>query len=176
MFPTGLSVMVVGGDSTLSSELADGLACNLAPVFRRARRIWTADSLANTFAQILEVAAARIRSTLLVRAAASGAPASSLRGAMRWFGSHCLLARRDVVLSSQSGLVNDAHDARFSHTRVVCLDADSSPEQILQNASRAILRRLALRTEKRLKLGSVTRGSVIGNLAGRSELHSAGLD
>ena len=176
IFPTGLSVMVVGGDRALSSELADGLACNLAPVFRRARRIWTVGSLSNTFAQILEVAAARIRSTLLVHSVDHSAPVGSLRQSMGWFGSLCLLARRDVVLSLQSGLVNDAHDARFSHTRVVCLDADNSPDQILQNASQAILHRLALRTEKRLKLRSMTRGSVIGNLAGRSELRSAGLD
>jgi len=176
MFPTGLSVMVVGGDSTLSSELADGLACNLAPVFRRARRTWTADSLANTFAQILEVAAARIRSTLLVRAANSGAPVSSLRQAMGWLGRLCLLKSRDVVLSLRSGQEDNAASEDNPRRGLICLDADSSPEQILQNASRAILRRLALRTEKRLKLGSVTRGSVIGNLAGRSELHSAGLD
>jgi hypothetical protein len=95
---------------------------------------------------------------------------------MGWLGRLCLLKSRDVVLSLRSGQEDNAASEDNPRRGLICLDADSSPEQILQNASRAILRRLALRTEKRLKLGSVTRGSVIGNLAGRSELHSAGLD
>ena len=41
-FPTGLSVVIVGGDSVVRSEIADGLACDLAPAFRRTRRIWNA--------------------------------------------------------------------------------------------------------------------------------------
>ena len=174
--PTGFSVIVVGGDSALNSELADGLVCNLAPVFRRTRRMWAANSLPNSFARILEVAAARIRSTLLVRAADDNASVSRLRRAMGWFGSLCLPTHSDLVLSLRSGQADNAGGEHGSRRNPVCLDADCSPDQLLQNASQAILHRLAMRTEKRLKLHGMTRDYVIGNLAGPSELRSAGLD
>lgn len=178
MFPTGLSVMVVGGDSILSSQLADGIACNLAPVFRRARRMWTATSPPSSLVQILEVAAARIRSTLLVRTAEDSLPGGGSRQALPWFRSFVvrLLARRDLLLSLRSGQADDDGSERGARSNLVNLDADCSPEQLLQNASYAILRRLALRSEKRLHLRSANRGRVIGNLAGPSELRSAGLD
>ena len=175
-FPTGLSVTVVGGDSALSSELADSLACNLAQVFRRARSTLTTDSPSSSFAQAWEVAAARIRSTLLVRSVDHSASVGSLRQVMRWVGSLCLHTQRDVVLSLRSGQGDSAASESNFRKNLICVDADSSPDQILQNASQAILHRLALRTEKRLKLSSMTRGGVIGNLAGRSEVRSAGLD
>jgi hypothetical protein len=177
LFPTGLSVTVVGGDGTLRAELADGLVRNLAPVFRHTRRMWIASSLPGSVAQIWEIAAARIQSTLLVRTAEDHPPAIGFRRALAWFGSFvaCLLTRPDLVLSLRSEQTAGDFEHR-ARSRVVSLDADSPPDQILLNASQAILHRLALRTEKRLKIGDANARTVIGNPASRSELRPAGLD
>jgi phosphotransferase family enzyme len=175
MFPTGLSLVVTGGDSRLRSELADGLVCNLAPAFRRSRRIWTTDTLTCSGAQIFEVWVARIRSTLVVRTAGHSAPISSLRQAMRWLGSvfaRCF-TRCDLVFFLRSRQSDNASHAHLVRQSVVCLDAGSSVEQMLQTASRAILQRMALRTEKRLGLLEPIRRRAIDSTA---EFRSAGLD
>jgi hypothetical protein len=176
LFPTGLSVIVVGGDSALTSQLADDLACNLAPVFRRTRRIWTANSLPDSFRQILQVSAARIRSTLVARTADSPATASALPQAIGWLESLYLRARGDVVVSLEPGQSEGLLLSQIPRRRLIRLDADGPPEQVLHNAIRATLYRLSLRTGKRLGLRSLAGDLVVGNLAGRSELGSAGLD
>jgi hypothetical protein len=175
MFPTGLSLVVTGGDSRLRSELADGLVCNLAPAFRHSRRIWTTDTLTCSGARIFDVWVARIRSTLVVRTADHSAPISSLRQAIRWLGSvfaRCF-TRCDLVFFLCSQQSDNPSHAHLLRQTVVCLDAGSSVEEMLQTASQAILQRMALRTEKRLGLLEPIGRRAIDSVA---ELHSAGLD
>jgi len=152
--PAGLSVRITGGNSALRSELADGLVCNLAPAFRRARRTWTAETLFHAFRQIFDVGAARVRSTLLVHSPDESAPVAGLRQAVRrlalrfaWLGTRSDV--RLVLLPRQS---SGGRRKFGSSRRTIYLDADGPPEQILHNAGAAILEWLAFRTEKRLKL------------------------
>lgn len=174
VFPTGLYVTVVGGDNVLRSEMADSLVCNLAPLFRRTRRVQTADRLSRSFAQVFEVAAARVRSTLVVRTADLAAPLSRLRQAVGRFGSLCSFARRDLVLSLRSPQTDNPVARTNASCNPVCLDADSSWDLVLQNANQAILRRLARRTETRLWITNAPPHTLIQPAP--SELHSAGLD
>jgi hypothetical protein len=175
--PTGLSVMITGGNNGLRSELADGLVCNLAPAFRRARRVWTADTVLGALAQPPRVLAARVRSTLVVRSANEDFPATGVRRALRrlvssWAG---LGMGSDVRLVLRSGQSNNSDKKLSSFRRTIFLDADESPEQILHDANAAILNWLALRMEKRLKLQSRMQPAV-DNGGERAALGSAGLD
>lgn len=178
LFPTGLSVTVVGGDSAHRAELADGLVRNLAPAFRHTRRMWTANSLPGSFAQAWEIAAARIRSTLLLRTSEDNPPPRGFRRALRWFRSclACLLVQHDLVLSFSPEQGPHPRGTNSVSSNLVFLDADNSPELILHHASQAILHRLALRTGKRLKTISATPRTVIGSPTSQSELRPAGLD
>jgi hypothetical protein len=124
----------------------------------------------------LQVSAARIRSTLVARTADSPATASALPQAIGWLESLYLRARGDVVVSLEPGQSEGLLLSQIPRRRLIRLDADGPPEQVLHNAIRATLYRLSLRTGKRLGLRSLAGDLVVGNLAGRSELGSAGLD
>jgi hypothetical protein len=176
-FPTGFSVQIRGANSSLRSELADGLVCELAGAFRRARRIWPANTLPRSIAQIWDVWAARVRSTLVVNTPDEPPAENDLRTAVRRLASVVarVLSPCDLELCLRSGQRDDASTDRLRR-RTVYLDADSAPEQILQEAMGIIFRRLTLRAEKRLKLSRTDRGALGGTAAEHAALRSAGLD
>lgn len=175
--PTGLSVVVTGSNRGLCAELADGLVCDLAPAFRRARRIWMADTVLSALAQPLKVWAARVRSTLVVRSASDDFPDNGGRRGLRRLvsGLARLCIRTDVRLVLRSGPSPNSAKQSIFFCRTIFLDADQPPEQILHAASAAILNWLALRTEKRLKLQGRMQQAV-DHASEPAALGSAGLD
>ena len=174
-FPTGLSVVIVGGDSGLRSEIADGLICDLAPAFRRTRRIWNAAKPAAHLVQIIEMWAARFRSTLVVR---EDAIVVRSRGAKSQFTSNWIrqLAPCDFVLDLRSGPRHDAEHVQDPRFNVLCVNSDEPSETILEKARKIILHFLALRTESRLELRTVVRDHAIAPEGEPVELRSQGLD
>ena len=175
-FPTGLSVLIVGGDGVLRSEIADGLVCELASAFRRTQRIWNAPTLAGCLVQALRLWITRIRSTLVVRTRCEDTSAPELSWARNFFGLSWVerLAPRDLVVDLSER--NDVE--RFQNRRcdVICLHAVEGSEQILEKSKRAILHFLALRTAGRLKLRTAFIEPPIDTATERVELRSEGLD
>jgi len=170
-FPTGLSVVVAGGDGALRSELADGLIYELAPAFRRVKRLSQAVSPLSHILQMFEICVGRMRSTLFIRTSdhdltrpSTGRPFERLR-------SRCSRPFAGVNLALNLRAENVATSANGA----VFLNSDDSSEQVLQNATRTILQLLAQRTQRRPKFpATVDRTSSVP--VENSELRSVGLD
>jgi hypothetical protein len=164
LFATGFSVFVVGGDNALRSKLADALARNLTPAFRRSERTHSANALWRSIMLPLEVARARIRSTLIIDAANAGS-ATKMRP-----------EHYDLVLSLQrrDPRSDSAANKRLFRQNLIHLDANSSLDQLLQVASHAILSQLANRVGRRHKLNGG--GQNIDDAVQSSGLRSARLN
>ncbi len=188
--PTGMSVLVIGSESGLRSEIADRLRQSLASAFR-----WTARATpVSTFPSALSLAArifrARRRSTLIVGTAALETPAIGLRQGWRQLRSILTrpLLRPDLVLAVESqsrdrtqepgrGAANNPAALNL-RTRTIHLDANLSPEQIVAAGTSMVLGWLASRLERRPRVPgpSAHVAGSFDNVAEPVELRSAGSD
>ena len=174
--PTGLSVVITGGDGDLRSQIVDGLVSELAPAFRHTRNLGDATLSPQRLHRIFGILAARIRSTLVVRAFEEPPPVTKARQALHRLQSSCSRLLPPVDL-----LIDLCHVEQLDTTGnitgqgVLRLNADSSTEQIIQSARRAILRHMMLRTQRRLKLRDACDARIDAALKDPA-LHSAGLD
>ena len=66
VYPTGMLVLVMGGESSLRSKIAEGLSANLSPAFRRTAKTALANSFPSALALAAKAFCARRRSTLLI--------------------------------------------------------------------------------------------------------------
>ena len=161
--PTGMSVLVCDGEQEQRSAIANALAQQLSPAFRRTARCNSIrSSLApgrQAFTLAIKILAARIRSTLVVNSAGAGKLfARSLCPGPKWFASLFarLLFRPDLVFvltaSNDQALVSAAHDlnciSAVRKGRVIYLNSSLSVEQNSQQAVRAVLLWLATRQAK----------------------------
>ena len=160
IFPTGLSLVVTGATSELCSQVADGLVCELDPAFRRTRWISPGKTLPQCFAQLVEVWTARIRSTLVVRTIDESAPADSWLQTLHRF--RLRIARRlspcDLVIQLSHG-PEGMRQLKAWRRRVIYIDPKLSPEQMIQEATQAVLPVLSKRIAKRFRLPSLRRKS-----------------
>lgn len=175
-FPTGLSVLIIGGECALRSEIADGLVCDLAPAFRRTQRIWNAPTLAGRLVQTLRMCIARIRSTLVVRTSEEDVPARGLSQVRNFLGLSWAdrLAPRDLVIDLSRR--SDVERCQNRRSGVLCFHAGDGSEQILDKTRTAILHFLALRTAGRLKLRMAFMDPPIDTATEHVELRSEALD
>jgi hypothetical protein len=176
--PTGLSVMIVGGNSALRSELADSLICDLEPAFRRTRRIWSTANVPRRFAQTIGMWAARIRSTLVVRTSDPDANLPALQQSLHRFVAACLQALTpcDFVIDLGSDQRRDLARIQVPRLGTLVLDAGEPFEQILAKARKAILHLLAARAESRLGLRTADREPATDTQAKLAGFRSQGLD
>ena len=183
LYPTGMSVMVTGGESILRSNIADGLLQILPPAFRRTARA----KLPNRFASAASFAAkafcARRRSTLSVATDDSERAAPGLPRI--WSRLIRLLFRPDLVLALELPTLDTApirhggnHSSMRLRTCTIYFDANSDPDELVAAGTRAVLDRLASRLERRQP--AVTRfpqtNHSLERIAAPVELRSAGLD
>ena len=186
LFPTGMSVLVTGGESSLRSNVADDLLQNLAPAFRRTSKVSLTTGFQSALSVAARVFAARRRSTLIVGTDNSEQEASGLRLVRSKLKR--LLFRPDVVLALQarSPLAvcepgqragNDLAPLAW-RARQVCLDANLSADQIVAAATRSIVDWLAARLERRLIKPSASAhlDVPVPCIAEPVELRPAGLD
>ncbi len=182
--PSGLSVLVVGGESGLRSEIANGLLRRLAPAFRWTAKTTLGDSLGPAFSLATSVFGARHHSTLIVGTAEAPPPAA-YSSRLRTLAS--LLTRRlfapDLAFDLGSDPASTAPTNRRNagepspasprRLRTVSLTSDWSGEEIIRHSSRIILQAMAERMEQRLRL-SIGAASLDG-VSEAAELHPAGL-
>jgi len=167
LYPTGMAVLVCGGERNQRSQLAEGLVQQLAPAFRRTAKVQLHPAgnininSTLSFRLAVEILVARLRSTFVVSAAGDCKLFDhSLCSGPRRFASLLtrLLFRQDLifVLTADDGRtfasadndVNSISTARKG--RVIFLNRGLSQEENSHQASRAILRWLATRQEKLL--------------------------
>ncbi len=177
LHPTGMSVLVCGGNGKQQSEIAEGILRQLAPAFRRVTDLEFQPAGASSLVTGLRLAkkalAARLRSTLVVIHVADG---SMLNPRMSRFAAE-LLFRPDLIFVLTDGEAQMLSVAKRGtdfggaarRDRVVYLNRGLSPERNMQQASRSILAWLAARQERRLRLkhGPVpesNRGPLAGKL------------
>ncbi len=161
--PTGMSVLVCDGEQEQRSAIANALAQQLSPAFRRTARVQLDPEFAgaptSSFHFAIKIPAARIRSTLVVSSAGRGKLlARSLCPGPKWFASLFarLLFRPDLVFVLTVGdgqaLASAAHDLNYISAvrkgRVIYLNSSLSVEQNSQQAVRAVLLWLATRQAK----------------------------
>jgi hypothetical protein len=165
LHPTGMAILVCGGERKQRSELAEGLVQQLAPAFRRTAKVQL-DLTGNidstiSFRLAVEILVARLSSTFVVSDVGNGKLfAHSLCPGTKWFASLLarLLFRPDVifVLTADDGqtFASAANDVNSISTarkgRVIFLNSGLSQEENSQQASRAILLWLATRQKKLL--------------------------
>jgi hypothetical protein len=185
LYPTGMSVLITGGESSLRSEVANHLLQSLAPAFRRTKKV----SLSTGFRPALCFSArafvTRCRSTLIVGIDNFKSEASGLQFLRSQLVR--LLFRPDLVFALEARSTDTVWESARSarnhsvplpwRTRTVCLDANLSVEQIAADAAHTILDWLAARLEGRLtKRSAWGEVEVPFHLAEPANLHSAGLD
>ena len=160
LHPTGMSVLVCGGEEKQRSALAEGLLWRLAPAFRRTKSLQVHPTGALGLVSRLHLAGkvliARLRSTLAVSASQED---KLLNRGLSSFVARQIL-RPDLILVLTSGdeptfsCVGRDIDFGFPVPKVrkIYLNSGLSTEQNAQQASRTILRWLAARLERRLSL------------------------
>ena len=163
LHPTGMSVLVCDGDQEQRSAIADALAMQLSPAFRRTARVQLDPEFSgaptSSFYFVIQIFAARIRSTLVVNSADGGKLlARSLCPGPNWLATLFarLLFRPDLVFVLTAGdgqaLARVAHDLNFISAarkgRVIYLNSCLSVEQNSQQAVGAVLLCLATRQAK----------------------------
>ena len=156
--PTGMSVLVCGGEKKQQSAIVEGLLDQLAPAFRRTANLQDYPTLAVGLVPSLRLArkvlAARLLSTLVVSATGEGKLLT--RDACPFTAR--MLCRPDLIFvlaggeaKTFSGASCDAdYSSTAGHNRTIYLSVRLSTEQNVQRASRTILRWLAARQERRL--------------------------
>ena len=161
--PTGMSVLVCGGERTQRSDLAHGLVQQLAPAFRRTANVQLHlpgnSNSSLSFRLAVEILIARLRSTFVASTAGNG---KLFAPGPKWLASlpARLLFRPDLifVLTADDGQTFTAADNDVNSTsaarkgRVIFLNSGLPQEENSQQASRAVLRWLATRQEKFLSL------------------------
>ncbi|HUI84627.1 MAG TPA: aminoglycoside phosphotransferase family protein [Candidatus Binatia bacterium] len=139
LFPTGMLVVLDGGDRAQRAELAEGLVCQLERMFRRTSKC----SLPQTLAQALKLFGNRVRSTLVVASEDCDRPACTPGRRLNNLAARFLL-RPDLVLRMPTG---GAADASCRCHRVIHLAGGRSLEQMTDDAVEVILQWLAFRAE-----------------------------
>jgi hypothetical protein len=184
LYPTGMSVLVTGDESSLRSNIVDGLLQTLSPAFR-----WTARAkLPNGFMSSVSFAAkvfcARRRSTLSVTTDDSEQSTLGLRRIRS--RSIRLLFRPDLVLALETPTLDTAptrqatnHSPMCLRTCTIHLDANSNPDEIVSAGTRAVIDWLTSRLERRqpaASLSTAQSNNSLERIAAPVELRSAGLD
>lgn len=135
--PTGMSVLVCGGERNRRAAIAEGLLCRLAPAFRRTAKVHLpsldAAGIGPSFRLASKVLAARLRSTLVVAAVGDD---RLVTRALSAFAARMLL-RPDLIF-----VLAD------EEVQTLASDVDANVQQM----TRTILRWLAARQEKRMSL------------------------
>jgi len=152
--PTGMAVLVCGGNERQRAAIANGLAQQLAPAFRRTATVHVdftgMTGPAPSIGLSSRIAAARVRSTLVVTAVEGERFA---RGISRWLARVFFQPDLTFVVTGSAALSSAGsagYDCVHSQSgQVLCLDASLSTERNVQQASRAVIRWLAARQEKR---------------------------
>ena len=189
VYPTGMSVLVMGGKSSLRSTIADGLVENLSPAFRWTSKTTLANGVPSALSLAAKVFCARRRSTLIVSTFDLEPPATSLYQTIRrlWSMLTLWLSHPDLVLKLESGSADKTLGSTERNTNLVAqrprpgaayLDANSSPKQIIAEGTRVALDWLASRLERRLAGTVLSAHAAVSfdHVAEPVELRSAGLD
>ena len=156
LHPTGMFVLVTGGERTQRSQFAEALLRSLAPAFRRAGTVqFDAGAPRGLIRSVWKLHGGRLRSTLLIGTASRWKFGHGLR--LGWL-SH-LVAYGGLRPDFSCALVADGSQTRASkfdgtpplpkgHT--LHLQASASMQENVRQASEAILRWMAARVQQRL--------------------------
>ncbi|MGB8887826.1 MAG: phosphotransferase [Candidatus Korobacteraceae bacterium] len=189
LHPTGMWVLVAGGEAGLASKVADGLLQSLAPAFRWTDTATVAHTVASSLSQAARIFCARRQSTLVVSTGDLEPRTIGLYSRRLQFCSMLtrFLSHPDLVLLLKSGSDRAQPDGGYDaacpeamkpYSRTIHLDANSSAESLIAEGRRAVLDWLASRLKRRLALPGLSDSAVLtlDPVAESVELRSAGLD
>ncbi len=168
--PTGLTVKILGGTPLQRAELANSLANNLRPAFRRVSQ---PRSIGGAWTQMRRLMAARARSTLVITTAENAGSASSVvspKGLLKRLTRFVMAP--DVVLqfSRPTPEANDRSVACSRRSRSFPLNCDDPTHQHLTDATASILKVLCERMDRRTKPAESAAGVKFSE--GAEDIHS----
>ena len=156
LHPTGMFVLVTGGERTQRSQFAEALLRSLAPAFRRAGTAQFDRPLPHGLIHsVCKLHAGRLRSTLLIGTASR----RKFGHGLRWGSLSHLIARGVLRPDFSCALVADGSQttgSNFNGTppmpkgHTLHLHASASMQENVRQASEAILRWMAARVQRQL--------------------------